>query len=67
MQLHQTDEFGASRKDAGHDEVGRIVYCSLFLARRWIRETEKGEREREREGVFTLDYYYHPGHQSEGG
>jgi len=50
MQLHQTDEFGASRKDAGHDEVGRIVYRSLIFSatldkRDWGRE---GEREREK-------------------
>lgn len=33
MQLDQVEEFGASRKDGGQDEVSRVVCCPLFLAR----------------------------------
>jgi len=34
VQLDQVEEFEASRKDGGQDEVSRVVCCLLFLARR---------------------------------
>lgn len=67
MQVDQVEETSEpSRKDGGQDEVSRVVCCLLFLAQCWMRKREK-ESEREGDGVFTLNYYYHPGCRSEGG
>lgn len=51
MQVDQVEDFGASRKDGGQDEVSRVVCCLLFLVQCWVRKRER-ERGRERETAF---------------